>query len=247
MGSYIVRAVDSGNIQRSPTFQAIFSYAFSESADLPFRITFDSAGIDVDNIMSDSTPAAKKLGIIDAGLCYDVIHGRNKSVALDLVNRWHQTSDEKIPEKEKTIITRVYSEIKTKVHTIQMEYRNRALIEVGIPPKFLPGMRIPFRHDKNLLLVLPVEKSIVQKVQDYYKNLKNTTLNTTSNGDMNDVMPAINLYGDLVGVEPLKDDLKGGMDTARKQVKYFMDTRHKAINEIKNILANKIERRCFSL
>jgi hypothetical protein len=34
----------------------------------------------------------------------------------------------------------------------------------------------------------------------------------------------------------LKDELKGGMKTARKQVKYFMDTRYKAFKEIINLL-----------
>jgi len=234
MGHYVVRAVDSGNIQRSPTFQAVFSYMFSKSADLPFKIIFDSGGIDVDNIMSNCTPATKKLNIIDAGLYYDVIHGENKSIAFDLVSKWHGNGDDKIPEKEKIIITRVYSEIKTEVHTVQMKNRNAALIEAGIPEKFLPGMRIPFKHEKSLMLVLPVEKSVGQKVQDYYKNLKNTTLNK------NMKMPIIMIYGDLAGVEPLKDELKGGLDTARKQVKYFMDPRHKAIKEITNILSNAI-------
>jgi protein-tyrosine-phosphatase len=46
----IVRAVDSGNIQRSPTFQAIFNYYYSSSDQLPSGVVFDSAGIDVEKV-----------------------------------------------------------------------------------------------------------------------------------------------------------------------------------------------------
>lgn len=231
MEPYIVRAVDSGNIQRSPTFQAIFSYTFSKSTDLPFKIIFDSAGIDVDKILSNSTPATKKLSIIDAGLYYGVIFGENKSLAEALVTKWNGKSNEEIPEEEKAIITQVYSEFKTAVHTVQMTYRNAALHEAGIPDSFLPGMRVPFRHAKNLRLVLPVERSVVKKVEEYYLNLELEAQNKNSLS-----MPIIKLYGGLVGVEPLEDELKGGIETARKQVKYFMDTRHIAIKEILELL-----------
>jgi hypothetical protein len=227
MDIYIVRAVDSGNIQRSPTFQAVFNHSFSDSTGLPFKIIFDSGGIDVEKIMTNSTPATKKLDIIDAGLYYDLIHGNNKSLADDLLNKWLGLSDEEIPEKEQKTISELYSEIKTDVHTIQMKYRNKALIEAGISEEFLPGMRVPFRHEKNLRLILPVENKVVKKVQDYYQNLRREKI----------AKPIIKLYGDLVGIEALKDELKGGMETARKQVRYFMDTRHTALKGIMDLLA----------
>jgi hypothetical protein len=88
MKAWIVRAVDSGNIQRSPTFQAIFTYLFSGSDELPFPIVFDSAGIDVDKILANRTPAIKKLDIIDAGRYYDVIKGDNKRLAEELLGKW---------------------------------------------------------------------------------------------------------------------------------------------------------------
>ncbi len=71
-----------------------------------------------------------------------------------------------IPDKEKGRITWLYSEIKTDVHMLQMRYRNEALLEAGIPKQYLPGMRVPFRHDENLGLILPVEESVVGSWQD---------------------------------------------------------------------------------
>lgn len=219
MKAWIVRAVDSGYIQRSPTFQAIFTYFFSNSNDLPFPLIFNSAGIDVDKIMANSTPATKKLDIINADMSYEVIKGDNKLQAEVLLGKWFGKSEAQIPDEEKERITRLYSEIKTDVHTTQMGFRNEALLEAGVPEQYLPGMRVPFRHDKNLKLILPVEESVVRKVDGYYENSK-------------DEKPVTRIYGDLVGINPLNDELTGGIDTARKQVKYFMDTRDKAIKEI---------------
>jgi hypothetical protein len=220
----IVRAVDSGNIQRSPTFQAIFTYFFSDLEALPFSIVFDSAGIDVDQIMANRTPATKKLSIIDAGMHYDVIRGDRRQQAEALSGKWSGKSEAEIPDVEKERITRLYAEIKTDVHTLQMKFRNEALLEAGIPKHYLPGMRVPFRHEKNLALILPVEDRVVKKVEDHYTHFK-------------DVKPMTWIYGDLVGVDSLKDELTGGMDTARKQVSYFMDTRDKAIAEILHLFS----------
>jgi hypothetical protein len=224
MKAWIVRAVDSGNIQRSPTFQAIFTYFFSGSDELPFPIVFDSAGIDVDKILANRTPATKKLDIIDAGRYYDVIKGDNKRLAEELLGKWFGKSEAQIPDIAKGRITRLYSEIKTDVHMLQMRFRNEALLEAGIPKQYLPDMRVPFRHDKNLGLILPVEESVVRKVEDYYTPFE-------------DEKPITRIYGNLAGIDPLKDELTGGIDTARKQVKYFMDTRDKAIKEILMLLS----------
>jgi len=116
-----------------------------------------------------------------------------------------------------------------------MNCRNAALSEIGIPKRSLPGMRVPFRHEKGLRLVLPVEEQVAVKVQGYYERLGGKA----PDGKMFE-KPMIKCYGNLVGIEPLEDELKGGMETARKQVKYFMDTRHKAIKEIINLLARQV-------
>ncbi|AEG17837.1 hypothetical protein [Methanobacterium paludis] len=219
MKTWIVRAVDWGNIQRGPTFQAIFNYFFSDSNNLPLPVVFDSAGTQVDAILRDSTPVTKKLDIIDAGITYDILKGGHKRLADDFLSNWYGKSDAHIPDKEKKRITQLYSEIKTDVHLLQMGFRNEALLDAGIPEQYLPGMRVPFRHDENLRLIIPVEESIAQKVEDYYQPFK-------------DKKPITKIYSNLVGINPLKDELTGGIETAKKQVKYFMDTREKAIDEI---------------
>ncbi len=224
MGKILVRAVDSGNIQRSPTFQAIFNYYYSEAADPRQSIIFDSAGIDVNKILENRTPAIKKLSILDAGLYYDLIDGKEKTLTQELIKAWSDKKEEEIPGPQKEIITEIYALNKTKVHTIQMKFRNEALLEAGIPEKFLPGMRISFRDHEDLKLILPVERTIVDKIHNAYQILGNDI-----------VKPKIILYGDMVGIEPLPDELKGGLETARRQVDYFMSTCDKVMEKILDI------------
>ncbi|OPY24443.1 MAG: hypothetical protein A4E26_00346 [Methanobacterium sp. PtaU1.Bin097] len=223
MVTWLIRAVDWGNIQRSPTFQAIFNYFFSDSSKLTIPVIFDSAGTRVDDIMGDSTPVTKKLDMIHAGIHYDIVKGADKSLADDFLSKWYGKDETHIPLKEKRGITRIYSKIKTDVHLEQMRFRNVALMEAGIPEEFLPGMRVPFRHNKNLRLILPLEENIVQQVEDYYKSSSNK-------------QPLTKIYGDLVGIDYLEDELVGGIKTARKQVEYFMNTRDEAMEEITKLL-----------
>ncbi|MCK4757110.1 MAG: hypothetical protein KAS67_01520 [Thermoplasmata archaeon] len=225
MEKIIVRAVDSGNIQRSPTFQAIFNHAISMMDDLPFDLEFDSAGMDVDKIIDNTTPALKKLSILDAGLYYDLIEGREKDLVQELIETWSYEKEENIPVEQKNIITGLYAENKTKVHTIQMEYRNKALLEAGIPKEFLPGMRNPFSHDDGPRLILPVEMPVMKKVEGYYQD-----------HGLGGQIPRIIMYGDIVGIESLPDVLKGGMRTAREQVEYFMNTCEVAMERIVEIM-----------
>ncbi|HTX61897.1 MAG TPA: hypothetical protein VMC48_06265, partial [Methanobacterium sp.] len=226
MVALVIRAVDWGNIQRSPTFQGIFNYYFSDYHILQRPVVFESAGTHVDEIIRNLTPITKKLDIIKAGIKYDVIRGENKYLGEKFLGKWLERDDTQIPDKEKLEITRLYSKIKTDVHLHQMHYRNEALLEAGIPEQYLPGMRVPFRHDENLKLILPLEENIVRDVERYYKTIK-------------DKQPVTEIYGNLVEIKPLKDELDGGFETARKQVEYFLNTHEHAMEEIIKILSTK--------
>lgn len=195
----LVRCVDWGNIQRSPTFEAIFNWTASE---MQLPIKFDSAGIMVERIMKNFTPIPKQKDILEAGKSYGLEYG--------------------IPSNDEDI-TKLYAEFKDKIHARMMEFRNRALKEAGVPEEFIPGMRVPFKHTDDLKLIIPIDKVVIPKLEEYYSSL-------------NVQMPKTVLYGDLVGKEQLVDELVGKMDLARKQVEYFLETRYKAIDKIREML-----------
>jgi hypothetical protein len=54
-------------------------------------------------------------------------------------------------------------------------------------------------------LIIPVEESIAQKVEDYYQPFK-------------DKKPTTKIYGNLVGINPLKDELTGGMKLQKNKL-----------------------------
>lgn len=218
MAKWIIRAVDWGNIQRSPTFEAVFNYFYSNSNVLPVPVVFDSAGTRVHQIMENLTPISKQLDIMDASLTLGIVKDENKQLTEDIISKWYGI-DEPVPEKDKKEITGIYSQIKQDVHLLQMECRNEALLDAGIPEQYLPGMKVPFKHDEKLKLILPVEENIAHDLEDFYKPLK-------------DKQPLTEIYGNLVGITPLKDELDGGIKIARKQVEYFMKTHQKAIEKI---------------
>jgi hypothetical protein len=221
---WIIRAVDWGNIQRSPTFEAIFNYFYSDSNSLLVPVIFDSAGTRVNQIMQNLTPIFKQLDIMDASLTLDIVKGENKHLAKKLISKWYGKEEKEIPKKNKMEITHLYSKIKENVHLHQMQYRNEALLDVGIPEQYLPGMRVPFKHNVKLKLIIPVEENIAQDIEDFYKPLENN-------------QPLTEIYGDLVGIKPLKDELDGGIKIAKKQVEYFMKTRAEAIERINSLIA----------
>ncbi len=222
MEKCIIRCVDSGNIQRSPTFQAVFRWTASKMR-LPEGLIFDSAGIDVDKIMANSTPTPKKLDIINIGVYERLFGEKDGKVAEDLISSWLGKPETEIPESIKGEVIRFYAANKTRIHSVQMGYRDAALKEAGIPERFIPGMRNPFRHEKDLRLILPVDGDSARKVANYYSSI-------------GEQMPDIKLYAELIGTGQLLDELIGGMDLARKQLQYFLGTRYVAIERICKLL-----------
>jgi protein-tyrosine-phosphatase len=57
MGIPIVRIVGSGNIQRSPTGEAVLSHEYSQMIKPPVDLVIDSAGMGVYRILMNETPA----------------------------------------------------------------------------------------------------------------------------------------------------------------------------------------------
>lgn len=175
----------------------------------------------VDKIRANTNPIRVKLSIIDAGLGNGILPAEISKKASELVETWK--NKEEIPEQTQQSITEVYSNVKDLVHGEQMRLRNRALVESGIPDELLPGMRVPYRYDPDLKLVLALDQVVIPKLDEYYEKTRETK-------------PSIMLYGSLVGKEPLEDTHTGGMETARSQVKYFLETQEQAMEKIVEIL-----------
>ena len=122
------------------------------------------------------------------------------------------------------LLEEVYPELRPLVHGFNLALRNQALREAEV--NIFPVPYKSFDSSKKHDLVLPMTGDMVEDVVACYS--KEDLVRHYLKGDM----PKIQTYGSLVGVEDLEDDMKGGIENARRIVSYFMDTRKQALEAI---------------
>jgi hypothetical protein len=216
MTSPIAMGVCSGNVQRSPTYEAVIKYELAEEGYSPADLRIESAGINVEKILANKAPSHKMVNILRAGLKYGLVRPEIKD-DVELLVRKYQGSSESVDEQEKARIASFYSEVRPAVHGALATYRNIALEQAGVPKEHVPTeIYVPFEQKEGLGIVLAMDEGVLTKLKERIGNDK-TPLTT---------------YGELVGRAPLEDDLTSGLEGAVRQVEYFMDTRQKAVNEI---------------
>ncbi len=203
-----VVGVCTANVGRSPILESVLRHELEERG--VGHITVSSAGTNVENILKNTVSVARELRIFDAGMHYGLVRTEIKQKVTDLLAKG--------PEQENTDeIRALYAEVRPLVHGHLVAMRNQALREAGLT--HFPAPYTPFQPAPDSALVLPVNNRECEKVEEAYRR--------------NDIpFPTIKTYGTLVGTQDLEDNLKGGLEEARRVVAYFMDTRRKAIDDI---------------
>lgn len=216
------------NVQRSATYEAVLKHELNSTTNVPFFLEIEGAGINADNIRLEKISLDGKLRMIDAGLHYNVIRDELKQPAKDIIEKYGRMQKPlpkmDMPRLDLRLIDILYHEARPVVMGIHVGYRNLALQQAGIPPEFIPGMLRQFKcHDDGANLLLPVDGKVLAMVEQEVKGRKGCIIKP---------------YGDLVGAPLLEDNLTGGLENAKKQVQYFMDTRKKALEEIFRLLSS---------
>ncbi|MBS3128263.1 hypothetical protein J4410_03900 [Candidatus Woesearchaeota archaeon] len=200
-----------GNIQRSATFEAVMNHALQEQGIQDMEIT--SGGILVEKILSNQTPLHVQIRMLEAGLRYGLVRPALEERVREIVARG--------TEQEHTNEIRVlYGEVRPLVHGYNLNFRNQALSEVGITS--FPKPYKPFDPKLGWDLILPMVERDVGKVEQRYHDARLT-------------VPILQTYGSLVGREELPDRIHSELTGAREVVTYFMDTRRKAIERIREV------------
>lgn len=221
MGKYRVLGMCSGNVLRSPTFEAITNYSLEIANRSDVKVS--SAGLNVEKILANESPLSKMLWIIDAGLHYNLVRKDKQCEAKALVKKYQAIDPKEVPGEDIFAIASLYMDVRPALHGRLTGYRDIALEKAGIPEKFIPAIYNPFNPEDNFDLIIPMEKSLLDKTVELYDGTK----------------PTILTYGDLVGQEDIVDELTGGLDMVMRQVDYFMSTRDKSLTNILKLLENK--------
>ena len=217
-GVGIVLGVCSGNVQRSPTFEAVTNYELTNRHIDTFKA--DSAGSNVAKILANKAPQRNMVNALNAALHYGVVRAEIKTQVEHIVDQYDGL-DRQAAGQELDVMNIVYAELRPVVHGMIVAYRNLALAQAHIPEVHIPSMYQAFVVDDSTKLVLAMDGKVLDAVRK--------ELGTRSIKSM--------LYGGLVEQEPLEDDLKSGLEGAVKQVSYFMDTRKKAVEEMRQLVA----------
>lgn len=240
MGETKVIGLCSANVQRSGTFEAVMKYELYLRRK-SHSVVISSAGINVESILAKVVETENMLNILYSSLLLGVARESTKKAIRPILTEEIDPKDiDKISE-----INRLYEEVLPLVQGAGIAYRNQALSEVGIPNGFYPRPMTPLNQESNPQLLLPVTDSLAKIVRERYHNEEEgveTRVKLLTPDRLNQrvlerdevvvKVPKIMTYGQLVGVEDLADNPGGGMCNARKQVKYFMDTRKTAVDRI---------------
>lgn len=233
MDTYKVWGVCSANVQRSPTFEVVLNYALHETPQLARYSTqpmeIGSAGINVEDILANKHPLHRMIVILDAGLHYGIIREDINDVTQQMVDRYAENVASRgaslsVPSEDTAIMEELCAEVRPVLHQLLVDYRSKALKQAGIPQSFIQrvGMYKPMPAIP-LDLVLAMDRPVLDKIKATRANMPRLGVVTT--------------YADLVGQPPLEDDLKEGLAGATRQVAYFMDTRHKALEEMFKLIS----------
>lgn len=208
MNQIKVVGVCTANVARSPLLEAVLRYEL-QTREIDW-VDVSSAGTNVENILKNTVSLARELRIFDAGLYYGLVRTEIKQKVANVLAQG--------PEQENTDeIRALYAEVRPLVHGHLVAMRNQALREAGLT--HFPAPYTPFQPASDIALVLPVNIKECEKIREAYQRCGIPH-------------PEIKTYGTLVGTQDLEDNLKGGLEEARRVVAYFMDTRKKAIDEI---------------
>ena len=206
--TYNTIGICSANVERSGLFEASTNYELNERGINDIVAT--SAGINVEKILTNTSALPIQVKILGAGLKYGVVRPEIKNQVEKVVS---QGTEQEHTDK----IRALYAEVRPLVHGYLLAFRNQALTEVGITN--FPAPYKPFDPTAGHDLVLPMTAGGVKKVA--------TRFDTAGLEK-----PTIQTYGSFVGVEELVDDVKSGLDGARRKLTYFMDTRKKAVDNL---------------
>lgn len=224
--NYNVVGACAGHVQRSPSMQAVLNYAKDRSGhELADRVFITSAGFRVKQIEANEVSLGSMLKVIGVVLGYGLADESELGFNYMAYKMMEQRGDSHFMNPQVVDSIRIaYAKLRPRGVELLAGYRRQALVELGVPEEYDPVSSKPFEPGENLDFVICAEKKVEKEIRSQVEGW--------SEGKEGVMLPEIAVYGSIVGAEPLDDVLDGGLDEAIFQVRYFIDTADRALQQI---------------
>ncbi len=231
----------SGNVQRSPSFEAVMRYELSQRGEPAGLVT--SAGLNVAAMRAGTLPLGNMIKGIGWALEYGLVPAERRAEAESYVARWRgrgEQASSPFDPVEDTALAQLHATVRPLIRERNVEYRNQALREARIPEEFVPGSFRPFEPWKETGIVVPMERGYGTRVSAMYRDAargEHVAIEDPSASQPRMVRaPHIVAYPDLVDGPDLPDNPSGGIAEARHVVEYLMQTRERAADGLLALL-----------
>ena len=130
----IVVGVCSGNIQRSPIFEAVFTHLLeTEYKALAGSVSFSSAGTNAEEYLTHTEEPYRVIAILAAGLKYNLV----PQMALEEVRKYAALQENKdaleaLTDIDKNMLRVLHRIVRPELSQMNILYRNEALQRRGV-------------------------------------------------------------------------------------------------------------------
>lgn len=250
---YNVVGVCSGNIQRSPTFEAVMNHELNRDyPDLVERVRITSAGTNALQYLTNTESPERIIKILKGALKYGVV----PALALDEVKKYvaiegNAKALHNLQDADREKLRLLHRIVRPELSRMNIKYRDQAFQQRGINLSTLVSAK-PFRPEAGYDLVIGMEDETTRKVIERYGG---RTLRTETSVDVLEAdipgqrivnkgkvlvkVPQITSYAFFIDGSPVAEDIAGGLESALAHVDYFLDTRQIFFRELGRLVPHR--------
>lgn len=235
----LIVGVCSGNIQRSPTFEAVYQHLLREERqDLSSYVRLTSAGTNVERYLTHTEEPARVVEILRSGLKYGIVPEIVKTEAEKYAS-FHGNSEAitGLEMQDREQLRLLHRVVRPLLSQMNIQCRNQALELRHVDYSRLASAK-PLHPEQGYDIVIAMEEKALKAVQKRYNNAKpreQTAVVLTEvdiaggrvfeAGIQEITAPEQITFGTFVVKDSVPEDTAGGLEGALACVDYFLETK----------------------